>query len=216
MKRKIVLPLIYIISAVIAARADSPKTPDLQFEFTADAVRIHGAKPGVFISLMAVGYKPQPYRDLIFRISARVRDDDGDGIAEYKVDGGVPKNVVWVAVDEEDGRYAAAHWRYALRSMKVKPDHLRRDAQGGVAAFSYPTDEGAALLVRPGKGAWEGIGAQGNAADGHAGSMVVHFARMKARDGSALPGPDHLLPNDVLVVISVSTLETYLVRWTGQ
>ena len=215
MNRTVALCL-FLTSFAAEVNADSAKAPDLQFEFTAGIVRVHGARPHASIALMAVGYSPQLYRDQIVRISTRIQDDDGDGIAEYRMAGGIPRNVVWAAVDEEDGRYAVAHGRYALRTMNVRPDHLRRDAQGGVVAFSYPTDEGQALLVRPGKGAWEIAAGQGSALDGVAGNMLVRFPRMKARDGSGIPGPDRLLPNDVLIVISVSTLDTYVVRWTGQ
>ncbi len=192
------------ISAASAAVAQ----PEIAFDKT--AVVASGLTPGGDVVWFGVAREIAERTATIVRHQEIATDDDGDGSVTFDLGRDVPFQSIWVAIDLTTGASAiAVPDGYPLREADLPVSEVRL----GVGEADRIEDSRGyldILVVRPGVGAWSVTVGDGGPADAD-GAYDGHLAAATAdmHDvSSGEPGPpDHLGPNDVVVVVDPNAME---------
>lgn len=197
---------LFIVSGLLAA-ATAGAQPRIAFD--GDRIEVSGVTPGGPVVAFGAG-QARPGWLPGFRWSREIlHDHDGDGVVHWKPATPLPGGFAWVAVDLTSGAHSSASLsetpvqafsKAALAASAGAPEMILR------AGTRLPTLL-AALLVRPGQGAWALLSPDGAATDldgGEDGSQRLRLAECAAL--AQAPAVDVFEAGDVLVVIEMRTL----------
>src|SRR4051812_33379469 len=198
---------------VVKRSGDAGGPPSIVITFAADTLRVSGGTSGGAVVLFGVERTVRDdFSEAVTIWNERLTDDDRDGEVSLTLQKPLSPFTVMAAIDESDGRYVIATPGFIPLTIAAA-GKLHPNAKGEPIEFQNAMAYAEAFLVSPGKGAWlahvfDGTGSDG---DGNAnGRVSVRFAAMKASRGRPdTPGPDHLLPRDLVIVINPMTLAVY-------
>ena len=209
--RLFVLFLLTVMAALPAAAANR-----LAATVTPSAVVFSGVTHGGELVLFAASIGMDRGTLQRGRFTEVLADADGDGVVTYEPKRGIPFRSVWAGVDLQSGSIAvAAPEGYELQHSNVLLGKLKNDGDGLPAALEVDRFSVHVLLVRPGKGAWLYMGAQGGAKDrgnGRDGLLTAFFEDAKPIVTKHDKAPKQLRKGDVIAVLDPSQMD--LRTWT--
>jgi hypothetical protein len=211
--RTLVLSSVLILA--VAIRASAEIAPEISFE--KDAVVASGVTPGGKVVWFSVAREISEHTATIVPRQQIVEDEGNDGTVRFELDGDVPFQSIWVAVDLKTGASAiGVPEGYPLRRYTVPAGNLRRgESKADWIAETRGYVE--VLLVRPDKGAWwspvgdGGIDDDDGVYDGH---LVASLPRLEKVEGSTEQAPGSFAANDVVVIVDPNAMEVGLRQLT--
>jgi hypothetical protein len=153
------------------------------------------------------------------RVTRRDRIDVASGgEATFKVEGGIPDNSIWVAIDLASGEYAIATPDGSPVRLGELPNGAFAKGNGNAADMLVAGRDFLEVLVaRPGAGAWGDSVGHGGASD--AGRGADQFTRASVGSmraiGQSGPPPKHVMPGDVVILIDPNAMECFATRLGG-
>jgi len=203
--------LVCVLACALAAHAANQ--PAIAVLFSDNAVRVTGVTRGGGVVLFGVErIIHDDSSESVIVWNEHLADTDGDGEVTLPLQKPLSPFTVMAAVDEDDARYIVATPGFI--PVRIAPaGKLHGNDKGEPIEFANAMPYGEALVVRPKQGAWVSHGWDGSLgdADGRTdGRITIRFASMKAARGRPdFPGPDKLLPRDLVIVINPVTLAVY-------
>jgi len=196
---------------ISTAQAAVPLQPSVSFGAT--SISASGITPGAQAVFFGAGREPHGYSSGILRISAVVRDTDGDGNVTLDIGRAVPVPTVWAVVDLTDGRYAVSAPPGSAVQTATLPPHLLGSSGLGADRLSLDHPFLELLYVQPGLGAWTWSARDGGSNDR---DDVGGVTTVDLTDGQNLAGsselPAHFSTGGVLVAIDWFKLQILAVR----
>ena len=198
------LALCLALPLAAAAQPAPPPAPAISFD--AGGVTATGVTPKGRVVWFSVAREFFRHSLTIVPRQEIVTDDDGDGAVRFQLEGEVPEQSYWFAVDLESGAYAlAAPAGYEVRradlperALPAELNHLELDR-----AFVY------AVLVRPKVGAWRLRAGDGGESDQDGEPDGTLRAALQSLEslGASPPPPEKLAPGDLLLVIDPNEMQ---------
>ncbi len=189
-----------------AGTAQPAPSPGPAISFDSGGVTATGVTPKGRIVWFSVAREFSRHALTIVARQEIVADEDGDGAVRFKLEGEVPEQSYWFAVDLESGAYAvAAPAGYELR----RADLPERALPAELAHFELDRPFVYAVLVRPKVGAWRLRAGDGGEADEDGAPDGTLRARLQALEslGESPPPPEKLAPGDLLLVVDPNEME---------
>ena|SRR6266849_928365 len=180
----------------------------ISISFSSNAITIHGGTPGTTFFLFSVSNEPAGYYNTVARHEL-LTIADRSGAATVQVDH-VAQRSVWFVVDTRTGEYAiASPPGFPLLATLTPPQVLLDKA--GVERLAISRDFADIAVVRPGTGAWIDSVSKGGPKDSNKGGGPLHATAgaFHAVDNKA-PGPEHLTPADLVIIVDPHTLQHYV------
>lgn len=202
--------VVAILFVALGAAAQQGPGQPLQIAVSSTNVRVANVTNGGALVLFAATLANDSGLIRQRGVATIVADIDRDGIVEYVDPRAIPFRSVWVAVDVETGRFAiGAPPNFDLNVVPFPSSHLRDDADGTIGVFDLSQVSGTLLVVRPKKGAWSVLAAEGGSADAdhlQNGKLALAAEDTTAIGGSG-PPPKRLKKGDIIAVIDPHRLD---------
>jgi len=207
-----------LAAVALAALPPAVHAAPVTLTFEAEAVVASGVAPGGKIAWFSVAREAHPYVSRVVRRETVLTDDDGDGAVRFELEGPVPVESVWMAVDLADGSLAvAAPEGTSFRELPFDPRVLRQEAPGIVRQLRDGRVYLEAFLVRPGAGAWGTTLGDGGETDDDAtvdGAVQASLAALRPVGDTGAASPDHLAPGDVVALVDPNLQVYFAARFT--
>lgn len=197
---------LFIVSGLLAA-ATAAAQPRLTFD--GDRIEVGGVTPGGAVVAFGAGQVRPGWLPGFRWFREILHDHDRDGVVHWEPATPLPGGFAWVAVDLTSGAHSSASLpetqvrgfsKAALTASVGTPEMILR------AGTRLPTLL-AALLVRPGQGAWALLSPDGATTDldgAEDGSQRLRLADFAAL--AQAPAVDVFEAGDVLVVVEMRSL----------
>ena len=200
-------PRIMVLVLMIAL----PVVAEPTITFDASAVVASGITPNGQVAWFSIAWDRWQGMNRVTRRD-RIDTDAGTGEVTFDLDGPVPVNSIWVAVDLSTGTYSAARPGDPQLKIDALPGAwLEKGAGGAVDALQADRDFLEILVARPGVGAWgESVG-HGGASDLGGGADGVTRAGLGAMRpiGRTASAPSKATPGDVVVLIDPNAMQCF-------
>ncbi len=190
---------------------DRPASAPPEIAFDQDAVVVTGLAPNADVILHGVSrYRDTYYWAVLPTDEALTADETGT--IRYEVPDGLAPFSVWAAVDAATGAFAIGKPEGSVAREVPFPNDGLAQAPGGVVSGLHTSWERVEVLfVRPGAGAWRGVGLSGNEKAPPAGAEVDLASALPIQAATAAPTAG-LTPGDVVMAVNPSTLEYFAAR----
>jgi len=209
------------LAALFFVTRSAGADPGLTVTLGAHTVSASGLSRGGTAVFFAVLHEPIPgaYMNRVSRIARVVVDDDHDGVVTLDLGRAIPAISTWAVVEPQNGHYGlATGGRFALRTVPIAPDALRKGAGGAIDRIAFDHASLDLLYVHPGKGAWTWSAMDGDpATDVDRESGVTAVSLSKARPvGGGPQGITDLALGGTLVAIDPDRMEIAIVQIDGK
>jgi hypothetical protein len=183
------------------------------------AVVATGMSAGGVVVWLSLARKVEAYEPIYLRRHGVVQAD-ARGQAQLPVDGSVPHDSIWVAVDLKTGAYAkASPAGFVPLALDLPAEAL--ETRGGALADRLidVAEYGEVLLVRPGKGAWGKAVGRGSVDDESAAGEAAFkfpFDKLRPLPGTVDPSPGKLSAKDLVFVLHPRAMAMAVVTFAGK
>jgi len=186
----------------------------ISISFSSNAITIHGGTPGTTFFVFSVSNEPAGYYNTVAR-REQLTAADRSGAATVQFDQ-VARRSVWFAVDTRSGEYAVASPPGFPILATLTPPQVLLD-KAGVERLAITRDFADIAVVRPGTGVWIDSVSKGGPKDSNKGGGPLHATAgaFHAVDNKT-PGPGHLTPADLVIVVDPHTLQHYVGNPVGR
>jgi hypothetical protein len=206
-----------LLSVAVPVAAD----PGLTITLGAHTVTASGLSRGSSAVFFAVLHEPIPgaYMNRVSRLARVIEDDDRDGVVILDLGRAIPAISVWAVVEPQNGHYGiTTGGRFALTTVPIPPDALRRGAGGVIDRIAFDHASLDLLYVHPGKGAWTWSAMDGDPATDAAGQGgITAVSLSNARPvGGGVQGITDLALGGTLVAIDPDRMEIAIAHIDGK
>ncbi|HEX8618382.1 MAG TPA: hypothetical protein VF911_12410, partial [Thermoanaerobaculia bacterium] len=157
--------IVILLFASIAAADEA--LPPLQLTISDTTVAVGNVTPGGDVVIFVASVENAGGHFLHRGGAKAFRDDDRDGLVTTGDTRPVPFRSIWVAIDVETGRSAAATPAgFPLQSSPLGPELLDEGSEGVTAVSDLSQRNADMLVVRPKDGAWRLRAHEGGNGDG--------------------------------------------------
>ena len=207
------LPASLLALAAAAPLAAAP--PELAFEPA--AVVASGVAPGAEVIFHGVTREHQVYYWRLVQ-TREVVPADAEGVARLELPDGVGSVSLWTAVDSGTGELAIGSPEgFTATELPFPGNGIDRAANGAWRVLRNRFERAEVLYVRPGVGAWWLLGVDGGSSDedgleDSALGLSLEQAQPLWREE---PPPEEFAEGDVVVAVSLDTLDFFAARLTA-
>lgn len=205
-------------ASLLAIAAAAPLTaapPALTFEPTAVVAR--GVAPGAEVVFHGVTREHQVYFWRLVQ-TREVVPADAEGVARLELPDGVGSISLWTAVDSGTGEFAVASPEgFTPTELTFPGNGIDRAANGAFRVVRNRFERAEVLYVRPGVGAWWLLGVDGGSSDedGREDSALGLSLEQAQALWREEPAPEEFAAGDVVVAVSLDTLDFFAARLTA-
>ncbi len=201
--------------AVAAAGPLAAAPPEVTFEPA--AVVASGVVPGAEVVFHGVTREHQTYYWRLVQ-TREVVPADADGLARLELPDGVGPVSLWTAVDSGTGEFGIGSPEgFTANELPFPGNGIDRAADGAFRVVRNRFERAEVLYVRPGVGAWWLLGVDGGSSDedGREDSALGLSLDQAQPLWRAEPPPAEFAAGDVVVAVSLDTLDFFAARLTA-